>query len=51
MEPGMLLLIVIAATTIFVLAVVFLLRRFKKINAEKYPPATEGRKFEIRPPQ
>lgn len=51
MEPGTAVLIVVAATVVFLLAVVLLLRRFKRTNAGKYPPATEGKPFEIRRPE
>ena len=48
MEPGTGLIVVIVATVVFVLVVLFLLRRFKEVNAGKYPPPTEGKNFEIR---
>ena len=48
MEAGIAVLIVVAATVIFVGAVVYFLRRFKKANAGKYAPGTEGKGLEVR---
>ena len=50
MEIGTGLFIVAAATVVFLIAVVFLLRRFKKVNAGKFVPASGGKGFEVRRP-
>ena len=46
----MALLIVIVAKVVFVLADLFLLCIFKKINAGKYPGASDDKNVEIRRP-
>lgn len=48
MEPGTAVLIAIIGTAVFILGMFFLLKKFKKDNEGKYPPATEGKFFEIR---
>ncbi|MDN3481419.1 hypothetical protein QMA10_05730 [Arthrobacter sp. APC 3897] len=48
MSPEAALLVISAATVIFLGVVVVLVRRFNKSNTEKYPPATKGKWFEIR---
>lgn len=50
MEIGTALFIVVAATAVFLFAIVFLLRRFKKANAGKYAPAIKGKGFDVRRP-
>ncbi|WP_342022990.1 hypothetical protein AAE021_14300 [Arthrobacter citreus] len=48
MEPETALFIVVTATVVFLVAVPLLLLRFKKTDAEKYPPTTSGKGFEVR---
>ncbi|WP_181034658.1 hypothetical protein [Arthrobacter sp. 08Y14] len=48
MAPETALLVIVAATIIFLVVAGVLVRRFSKSNAGKYPPATKGKWFEVR---